>query len=91
MNSAVTKNKNFFYSLLQYFGFSLIILVFILFQIPGPISSFVEEDLGGHMVAEHSIFFLFGYFIVFSIEKLINKKSLFESKIFSYMSRIILF
>ncbi len=67
----VIKNKNF-YSLLYNLGIILVIMFFIILQISNPLSSTIEEDLGGHMIIEHSVFFLLGYCIISSAKKVVK-------------------
>ena len=44
----------------------------ILTQISNPLSSTIEGDLGGHMIIEHSVFFLLGYCIMSSAKKVVK-------------------
>ncbi len=77
----IIKNRNF-YSLIQYIGITFVILIFLILQLSNPLSSYIEEDLGGHMIIEHSVFFLLGYCMLFSFEKL-SKNNFCKNKISS--------
>ena len=47
-------------------------MFFTILQISNPLSSTIEEDLGGHMIIEHSVFFLLGYCIMSSAKKVVK-------------------
>ncbi len=64
-----TKKSKNIYSLLFNYSIIPLAIIIILFQVSNPLSSFIEEDLGGHMIIEHSLFFLFGYSVLFSLQK----------------------
>ena len=50
-----TKKNKSIYSLLFNYSIIPLSIVIILLQISNPISSFIEEDLGGHMIIEHKL------------------------------------
>ena len=64
-----TKKSKNIYSLLFDYSIIPLAIIIILLQISNPLSSFIEEDLSGHMIIEHSLFFLFGYSVIFSLQK----------------------
>ncbi len=64
-----TKKSKNIYGLLFNYSIIPLTIIIILLQISNPLSSFIEEDLGGHMIIEHSLFFLFGYSAIFSLQK----------------------
>lgn len=54
-------SKGLYHYLFQFASFVFLVILIIYLQYPNSLSSYVEENLGGHMIIEHSIFFLFGY------------------------------
>lgn len=58
--------------ILKLLGLMILIFVIMILQFSKSISFFVESSLGGHMIVEHSIFFLMGY----SIATISNKQSI---------------
>ena len=50
-----TKKSKNIYSLLFNYSIIPLAIIIILFQVSNPLSSFIEEDLGGHMIIEHRL------------------------------------